>query len=74
MFIHSMFIFKRKAYRGFCLQGELPAWPLFISAEDHDQDKFEGFIFSFLDAKRPVCFPLEEKHVVNEHHVERKRF
>ena len=26
----------------------------------------------FLDAKRPVSFPLEDKHVVNEHHVVRK--
>ena len=25
-----------------------------------------------LDAKRPVSFPLEDKHVVNEHHVARK--
>ena len=27
---------------------------------------------SFLDAKCPVSFPLEDKHVVNEHHVARK--
>ena len=26
----------------------------------------------FLDAKRPVSFPREDKHVVNEHHVVRK--
>ena len=25
-----------------------------------------------LDAKRPVNFPLEDKHTVNEHHVARK--
>ena len=25
-----------------------------------------------LDAKRPVNFPLEDKHTVNEHHVGRK--
>ena len=29
----------------------------------HDQDKFGGL---FLDAKRPVNFPHEDKHVVNE--------
>ena len=26
----------------------------------------------FLDTKRPVSFPLEDKHVVNEYHVVRK--
>ena len=36
---------------------------------NYDQDKFRMF---FLDAKRPVSFPLEDKHVVNEHHVMRK--
>ena len=25
-----------------------------------------------LDAKRPVSFPLEDKHAVNEHHITRK--
>ena len=25
-----------------------------------------------LDAKRPVSFPFEDKHAVNEHHVARK--
>ena len=28
--------------------------------------------FVFLDAKRPVSFPLKDKHVMNAHHVERK--
>ena len=32
----------------------------------YDQDKF-GVVF--LDAKGPVSFPLEDKHVVNDHHV-----
>ena len=31
----------------------------------YDQDKFRVF---FLDAKGPVSFPLEDKHVVNDHH------
>ena len=35
----------------------------------HDQDKFRLF---FVEAKRPVRFPLEDQHVVNEHHVVRK--
>ena len=35
----------------------------------YDQDKFRVF---FVEAKRPVSFPLEDKHVVNEHHVVRK--
>ena len=26
----------------------------------------------FLDAKRPLSFPLEDKHVVNKYHVVRK--
>ena len=34
----------------------------------YGQDKFRVI---FLDAKRPVSFPLEDKHVVNEHHVVR---
>ena len=34
----------------------------------YDQDKFRVI---FLDAKRPVSFPLEDKHLVNEHHVVR---
>ena len=32
----------------------------------YDQDKFRVV---FLDAKRLVSFPLQDKHVVNEHHV-----
>ena len=41
-----------------------------LSAEDtYDQDKF-GVIF--LKTKYPVSFPLEDKLVVNEHHVVRK--
>ena len=35
----------------------------------YDQDKFKAV---FLDAKRPVSFPLEDKHVVNEYHVVQK--
>ena len=35
----------------------------------YDQDKFRVFL---LDAKRPVSFPFEDKHVVNEHHIVRK--
>ena len=35
----------------------------------YDQDKF-GVVF--LIANRPVSFPLEDKHVVNEHHVVQK--
>ena len=34
-----------------------------------DEDKFG---VDNLDAKRPVSFPLEDKHVVKEHHVIRK--
>ena len=33
----------------------------------YDLDKFK-----FLDAKSAASFPLEDKHVVNEHHVLRK--
>ena len=32
----------------------------------YDQGKFGAIC---LDAKRPVSFPLEDKHVMNEHHV-----
>ena len=35
------------------------------------QDKF-GFLDVFNAIKRAVSFPLEDKHVVNEHHVIRK--
>ena len=35
----------------------------------YDQDKFAAVLY---EAKRPVSFPLEDKHVVNEHHVVRK--
>ena len=69
MFIHNMLIFKRKAYHGFflpynCQHGQC------LSAEDkYDQEKF-GVIF--LKTKCPVSFPLEDKLVVNEHHVVRK--
>ena len=35
----------------------------------YDHDKFEVL---FLDAKRPVSFPLEDKRVLNEHDVVRK--
>ena len=34
----------------------------------YDQDKFRVF----LDAKRPVSYTLEDKHVVNEHRIVRK--
>ena len=37
----------------------------------YDLDKFG--VFS-LDAKRPVNFPLEDQHTVNEHHVARKSY
>ena len=36
---------------------------------NYDQDKFRVV---FVDAKRVVNFLLEDKHVVNEHHVVRK--
>ena len=36
----------------------------------YDQDKFEAvFLDAFDTIKRAVSFPLEDKHVVNEHHV-----
>ena len=35
----------------------------------YDQDKFAAV---FLEAKRPVSFRLEDKHVVNEHRVVRR--
>ena len=64
MFIGNMFIFKRKAYR--CLFFNMAA--VYQLKIKYDQDKFT----LFLDAKRPVSFPLEGKHVVNEHRVEQK--
>ena len=36
----------------------------------HNQDKF-GAVYA--DAKSAVSFPLVDKHVLNEHHVIRKR-
>ena len=35
----------------------------------YDQDKFKAV---FLDAKRPVSFPHEDKNVTNEYHAVRK--
>ena len=35
----------------------------------YDHNKFRVFL---LDAKPLVSFPLEDKHVVNEHHIIRK--
>ena len=35
----------------------------------YDQDKFAAVLY---EAKRPVNFTLEDKNVVNEHHVVRK--
>ena len=43
--------------------------PVYQLKIKYDQDKFGVFL---LDAKRPVSFSLEDKHVVNEHHVVRK--
>ena len=36
---------------------------------EYDQDKFEVV---YLDEKSPISFPLEDKHVVNEHLVVQK--
>ena len=36
----------------------------------YDQDKFSAV---FYEVKRPVSFPLEDKHVMNEHHVVGKK-
>ena len=39
----------------------------------YDQDEFgEVFLDAFDTIKRAVSFPLEDKQVVNEHHVIRK--
>ena len=39
----------------------------------YDQEKFRAVFLDAFDAiKGPVSFPLEDKHVVNEHHVIRK--
>ena len=52
---------------------ELLAWPL-LSAEDKiwSGQIRSGFLDAFDTIKRAVSFPLEDKHVVNEHHVIRK--
>ena len=70
MFIHNMFyIFKRKAYRGFVCHRTVSMAAVYQLKTTYDQDKF-GVLF--LDAKRPVSFPLEDKRVLNEHDVVRK--
>ena len=70
MFIHNMFyIFKRKAYRGFVCHRTVSMAAVYQLKTTYDHDKFEVL---FLDAKRPVSFPLEDKRVLNEHDVVRK--
>ena len=59
-----MFIFKRKACRGFCVVELSSMATVYQLKIKYDQDKF-GVVF--LDAKHPVSFPLEDKHFVNEH-------
>ena len=38
----------------------------------YDQDKLERFFRCIRHGKKGVSFPLEDKHIVNEHHVIRK--
>ena len=70
MFIHNMFIFKRKLLIVVFVCHRTVS----TAAEDQlmikfDQDKFRVIL---LDVKRPASFPLEDKHVVKEHHVVQK--
>ena len=60
-----MFTFKRKGYRDFCppLKSQRRRR---LSAGDNVIKTNSG---CFLDGKRLVSFPLEDKQVVNEHHV-----
>ena len=74
MFIHDVFyIFKKKGYRAFCLP-ENCQHDRCLSAEDKiwlGQIR-SGFLDAFDTINRTVSFPLEDKHVVNEHHVIQK--
>ena len=54
-----MFFFRHRSVR------MAPVYQLKIK---YDQDKFRVVFL----AKRSISFPLEDKHVVNEHHVVRK--
>ena len=69
--VHSQHVKLQEESLPWCLSViELSAWPLFISSViKYDKDKF-GVVFR--DAKRPVRFSLEDKHVVKEHRAVRK--
>ena len=66
-----MFIFKIRKLTVLWSAIELSAWATVYQLKiKYDQDKFGGgFLDAFDTIKRAVSFPLEDKHVVNEHHV-----
>ena len=74
MFIHNMFIFKRKVYHAFYRHRTVSMTAVYQLTIKYDQDKFGAVFFEYVFnvIKRAVSFPLEDKHVVNEHHVIRK--
>ena len=71
MFIHNMFIFKRKVYHAFYRHRTVSMTAVYQLTIKYDQDKFGAVFFEYVFnvIKRAVSFPLEDKHVVNEHHV-----
>ena len=62
-------LFKTKANHGFFVCHRTVSMAAVYQLKiKYDQDKFRVF----LDAKRPVSYTLEDKHVVNEHRIVRK--
>ena len=65
--LRDVHFFKRNAYRAFCV------WKKFVLIIFRLQLINSGQLLTVLwQTKTTVNFPLEDKHVVNEHHVIRK--
>ena len=69
MFIHNVFISKRKAYQAFCLPirtvSMAAVYQLTIKS---DQDKFGAVYLDAFDIIK-VCEAFLYNHVLNEHHI-----
>ena len=73
MFIHNMFIFKKKAYRGFSLLYNCQHGRCLLVEDKRWSWQIRGRYLDVLHTmKSVISFPLEDKHVVNKHHVIRK--
>ena len=73
MFIHNMFIFKKKAYRGFSLLYNCQHGRCLLVEDKRWSWQIRGRYLDVLHTmKSVISFPLKDKHVVNKYHVIRK--